>query len=387
MARSFSGENTLRIAILWDWQLGALTAQSAQKMGHDTMIFWVDAINSPAAQVSEQTAIAYNDIKTTVESILSWNPDVVTIEWENIPVDIIKAIEEKWITIYPNSRVLEIIQHRKTEKEAIVQAWASVAEYVWEINSEDDLINAFTNLWPGILKTAKGGYDSKWQISINSLEDIAKIISNLKDGERLWEIDRIYEKREDFEYELSVIIARRQGGEMCTFEPAHNVHKDWILETSTIPANKSNITIDDKTIKEAKRIAEEITEKMWVVWLLTVEMFVMKDGTIKVNELAPRPHNSGHGTIESYTMSQYDTLVEAITDEDFWELRLIQSTILTNLLGNDIKKIPDRNKNGEFKIIQSDDGNNLYYDYGKWINNPNGDYPSGRKMGHTIELI
>lgn len=382
-----SDENAkYNIAILWDDQLWAFTAEEAQKMGHNTMIFWNAGKNAPAAQVSNSTWIVFKNTKEAVDKIISWNPDVVTSEWENIPVDLIRAIEEKWIKIYPSSKNMDIIQDRRTEKEAIVEAWWEVVEYIWEINNEKELKDAFEKLWPGILKTVREGYDWKWQILIRSKYDIRKLLlDDIFDWivEPLWKVDRIYEGLVDFDYELSVIVARSPKKKTIVYEPAHNVHKNGILSESIIPAKEADIEISDEIIEKAKLIAKKITIQMWIVWLLVVEMFV-KDGEIIINELAPRPHNSGHGTMESYNISQYWALVTAILNEDFEKLELLYKTHLHNLLWDDIRKIISDRRTYGFKSYMNDIDGSIWYDYGKEQLWKGKSLKFDRKMWHMV---
>lgn len=372
-----------RIAILWDWQLWALSALAAQEKWHETMIFWAAWTNSPAAQVSPSIDVTYKDTIETVHQIMGWEADVVTTEWENIPIELILAIEEAWITMYPNSKVLDIIQDRKTEKEAIKNAWEEVVDYITWVNNIHSLQRAFDKLWAGILKTRKEGYDGKWQVSINSQEDINKL---LKENDKFWLADRIFEKKEDLYCELSVVVSRRPWGQTRVYEPAHNIHENWILKESIIPATQSNISISAETINKAKEIAENITNEMWVVWLLAVEMFVLKDWTIKINEVAPRPHNSGHWTIESYNFSQYHSHITAILDEDFEELELLKKSHLYNLLWNEIDSLPRNEDWSWYRYYKWWDSEKqvdvYYYVYWKWY----GDLPKWRKMWHIVEV-
>ena len=373
----------IKIAILWDWQLWAFSSQSAQKIWHNVWIFWAVWKKSPAGQVSEYYwKIDYWNTKKSIKTILEYKPDVITSEWENIPVPILKWLEKNWLSVYPSSEILEQIQHRETEKELIIKTWEKVVEYEWNINSYSDLKEAFNKLWPGIIKTARGWYDSKWQYRINSIDDIDNL--NIK----FTNIDFIYEKLENFDYEISVIVARNPNWETIVYEPAYNKHENWILKTSVIPANLSEIKIMDNTILKAKNIAKNIADKIWMVWILCVEMFVLQNWEIKINELAPRPHNSWHHTIESYNISQYDALINAISNKTFWELELVRKSVLTNLLWNEIKKIPNREINKWFTTYYNWD--NYYYDYWKdisEISEKESELPKGRKMWHKVEIF
>ena len=369
----------MKIAILWDGQLWALTALAAQKMWHKTKIFWAIWEKAPASQVSDFEKIDYNDINNIVKKFLEWWTDVVTSEWENIPVNLLQAIERRWVNVFPNSKIMGTIQDRRTEKQAIQKAWEQVVNYIINLKSKKDIEKAFNKLGEGILKTARNGYDSKWQYKILSLQDIENINIDF------YNMDYIYEQKEDFEYEISVIVARNKNWEVLIYEPTHNIHENGILRKSTIPAQNSNIAINANIIKKSKSIAKNIAEQMWVIWLLCIEMFVLKDWTIKVNELAPRPHNSWHHTIESYNISQYEALIKAITWTTFWELKLIRKSVLTNLLWNEIKTMPKRKKDKWFCIIK--EWNIIWYDYGKDKDLPDSNLPKWRKMWHKVEIF
>ena len=378
-----------KIAILWDGQLWQMSALAAQQMWHEVCSFWQVGKKSPAGQVWEYIDVTYKETKETVDKIISWWADVVTTEWENIPWRLAQAIEKAGIKMYPNSNVLKIIQHRATEKQAAIDAGYKTTPFIWEINSIPDLRKAFNELGEWFLKTANGWYDWKGQVKIESQDDIDNYIQEIARGEEpeFGDIDRIYEQKMNFDYEISVIVARRPGWDMITFEPAHNIHENKILVKSVIPAVDSETIqgkIDQDLVNKAKKAAEDIAKHMDVVWVFAVEMFV-KDGEIFINEMAPRPHNSGHGTIESYNLSQYHAHIMAILDEDFGKLELESGSVMENDMGNDIKSMPKRDNNGEHKIHT--DGSTNHYDYGKWFWNPDGYYPDGRKMGHKTKKV
>lgn len=295
--------------------------------------------------------------------------------------------------MYPSSKVLWTIQHRATEKEAVISSGNKTVEFERDISSQDALWKAFEKYWPWIIKTAREWYDGKWQFRVNSPEDISAFIQLVRDGKEkpFWEIDRIYEQLVDFDYEIAVTIARNPRGETMIFEPSHNTHKNGILDTSFIPAIHSiplQGKINQDVVDRSKQIAESVATSMDIVWEVTIEMFVTKDGDILVNELAPRPHNSAHWTIESYDISQYHALVMAILDEDLWENTLTSGTYLKNMMGNDISFIPGRLSWDWYSHTFFDSGiPTSYYDYGKWKWVEDGNFPEWRKMGHMTKMV
>ena len=355
-----------KIWILWDGQLWQLTVDAAKSMWYQTIVYGDGWKESPAGQVSDIIASCWYDEKCkNIQKFIATKPDIVSSEWENIPTKLIKKIEEGWLPVKPQRNIFEVIQNRITEKTTINNAGATTA-YFQEVNNITDLQKAYKELWDGILKTTTQGYDGKWQARIYSNTNKENIIESFK-----W-AQLIYEKMIDFKIEISVIVWRRKSGEMIAFEPAENIHENWILKTTITPCR-----IDKNISEKAKEIAMNITESMWVEWLLSVEMFVLDNGKILINELAPRPHNSWHATIESYNQSKYNILIKAILDEPFEELKITSKTVMHNLLWNDILSIPGRdNKNYSRKITQV--WNKVYYDYWKK------DIKKWRKMWHIV---
>lgn len=362
-----------KIGIIWDWQLGQFIALEWKDMWVDTFIYWDWWENSPAWQVSRiLDADWYNYDSQNIELIVNEKPDAMTIEWENVPVDLLEELKKQWLQTRPNSKALHLIQNRLREKLAINDAWAKTAEF-FEVNTLDDLIHAYSDLWKWILKTTTDGYDGKWQIKIYSESDMEVAIEEMK-----WK-QLIYEQLVNFKTEISVIIWRRPNWEMVAFEPTENVHEDWILRTST---TKTNLTAE--IIAETKRVAMDIADSMWIEWLLAVEMFVLPNWTIIINEVAPRPHNSGHLTMQSYNKSQYNILIRAILDQPFWDLNLIKHSKMTNFLWDEIRKVPWRIEGWWKKqIIRLWD--TWFYDY--WKNGIIWKIPKWRKMWHKTEEI
>lgn len=362
-----------KIWIIGDWQLGQLTAKEANDMWVETIVYWMWGENSPAWQVSKiLDSDWYKANSDKIDEFINENPDAITIEWENVPVDLLERFEKEWLAVRPGSWVLYSIQNRLREKAAINEAWANTAKYQ-EVNTLDDLKNAYSDFWTWILKTTQDGYDGKWQIKIYSEADMEKAIEDM--DWKQW----IYEQMVNFKMEISVIVWRRPEWEMVAFDPVENIHENWILRTTITPAR-----IEEKTSSKAKQIAMKIADSMWIEWLLAIEMFVLNDWSILINELAPRPHNSWHPTIESYNKSQYNILTRAILDEPFWELKLIKNSIMTNLLWDEISQIPWRIQEW-WKQKMTQIWDKRYYDY--WKNGVIWEIPKWRKMWHVTEII
>ena len=335
----------------------------------ETIVYWNEWEESPAWQVSKiLSADWYSYLSDNINLFVSESPDVITMEWENVPTDLLIELENRWLNIKPNSWVFHLIQNRLTEKQAVIDAWAKTTAFQW-IDNIADLKATYSELWEWILKTARDGYDWKWQVRIYSEADIGSAMEELS-----WK-ELIYEKIVDYKMEISVILWRRPNWDMIAFEPAENIHKNWILRTTITPAR-----IDEQIAMQAKNITMDIAESMWIEWLLAVEMFVLSDWSILINELAPRPHNSWHPTIESYNQSQYSIFIKAILDQDFWKIELLERTRMDNLLWDKINSIPWRDPNNPKQQI-TQIWNKRFYDYWKQETKP------WRKMWHVTEIL
>ncbi len=355
-----------KIWILWDWQIWQLTAIKAHKMWIDTIVFWDWWANSPAWQVAEiLDSDWYNSNDQSINKFLKSKPDITTIEWENIPIELLRKLKNKWIIIKPDIEIINLISNKKTEKKLLKDIWQKTTQFFF-INCIEDIKIAFDDLWKWIVKNPTW-YDWKWQIFINSKEDIEK----LKKSD-IWK-NFIYEKFVDYKIEISIIVWRRANWEIVTFDPIENKHQNWILIESFSPAR-----INEKIKIKAKKIAIQISEILWIEWLLTVEMFILSNWDILINELAPRPHNSWHLTIEWYNQSQYSILIKAILNEPFWNLELTKKTKMTNLLWNSILSIPWNKPINQYQITSS--WNKTYYNYWKW------EIKNWRKMWHITTI-
>ncbi|KZE64754.1 5-(carboxyamino)imidazole ribonucleotide synthase [Fictibacillus phosphorivorans] len=308
------------IGILGGGQLGRMMALSAREMGLQVVVL-EPGENSPCGQVADQQIIAaYNDREGIKK--LAEQSDVVTYEFENID-----AVSAKWLEENANlpqgSRLLAVTQHRLREKETLQKAGVPVAPYR-PVNDFHSLETAVEELgYPCVLKTCRGGYDGKGQFVIKQ-ESEHEIAAALLEKET----DCVLEAWVDFEKEISVIITRSVSGEVKSFPIAENIHKENILHKTIAPAR-----ITKETVDQAKLLAGSIATELELVGTLAVEMFAAKDGTIYVNELAPRPHNSGHYTIEACETSQFDQHVRAVCNWPLGNTELIKPAVMINILG------------------------------------------------------
>lgn len=341
------------IGIIGGGQLGRMMALAAAELGYKVHIFTPEH-GSPASHVAYKTTVAeYSDGHALQE--FACNVDVITFEFENIPHGSLLALESLK-PVRPCAEVLRISRNRIREKNAVNALGIGTAPFR-EIRGTGDMVNGAQELGlPAILKTAELGYDGKGQVTIKISEEAEAAFEKLRCAEC------VLEGFVDFIMEISVIVARGAQGETQTYVPVQNIHKNHILDTTIAPA-----PISDALAKEAEAIAVKIATSLNVIGLLAVEMFVTKDNKILVNELAPRPHNSGHWTMDACITGQFEQIIRAVCGLP---------------LGN-----PARHSDAEMKNLIGDDVEN----WPKYLNNPNAklhlygkaETRAGRKMGHV----
>ncbi len=344
------------LGILGGGQLGRMTALAAAAMGYRCHIFCQDE-DAPAAQVSAAATVAPFDDPAALDEFAA-AVSVVTAEFENVPAAALARIS-RLKPVRPGLRAQEIAQDRLLEKDFVgAQGIETVAYHA--VDSVEDFAAA-TELvrFPAILKTRRDGYDGKGQIA---LADAAGAPAA---WQALGGVPAILETRIDFDFELSVIVARSADGEMAAYDPARNSHGDGILLDSTVPAG-----ISGDMARRAIAIAESLAGALDLVGLLAVEIFATKDGGLLVNEFAPRPHNSGHWTIDACQVSQFQQLVRAICGLPLGDPARQCDAVMRNLIGGDVERWP----------AEIADPRACLHIYGKDEARP------GRKMGHVTVL-
>lgn len=344
-----------RIGIIGGGQLGRMTCFAAHAMGFETVVF-TDQENSPASFVTNNVIIASYSDKATLQKFAD-QVDLVTFEFENIPLETAEFVESLK-PLFPKSNILKITQNRLLEKGFLNSINVKTADFA-EIKTFEDLENNLQKFGKAILKTATMGYDGKGQFVIENGQNLENIWTNVQ-GQKL-----ILEKFCPFESECSVIVARSQSGEIKSYEPLTNIHKDGILDESIYPAR-----ISETLKKEAQLIAEKIALEIGLVGVLAVEMFILENEVILVNELAPRPHNSGHFSMDSCITSQFEQLIRAINDLKLGSTNFHSQGFMKNLIGDEINHLEKFHQNAKAKI----------HLYGKK------EVKSGRKMGHVNVL-
>jgi 5-(carboxyamino)imidazole ribonucleotide synthase len=344
------------IGVLGGGQLGRMLALAAARLGYRVHVYCPQS-DSPAAQVtSVSTTAAYDDeaaLARFAEAI-----DVVTYEFENIPLATAQFLAEHR-AVRPSPRILEIAQDRIAEKDYLRSIDIPTARYV-EVTDVNALARGLGSIGtPSVLKSARLGYDGKGQVAIGSATDPAAAWAEMG-------ADRgILEGFVDFRLEISVIVARAVDGATMTYPAVENLHKNHILDTTIAPARVTKDLAD-----KAETYARHIAASLDLAGLMAVEMFVAGDRGILVNELAPRPHNSGHWTIDACATSQFEQAVRAVCGLPLGSVERHADAVMKNLLGEDVS---------QWRAILGEPAAKLHL-YGKAEARP------GRKMGHVTRL-
>ncbi len=343
------------IGILGGGQLGRMLSVAASRLGLKTHIFEPSA-NPPAADVAHTvTTASYEDADAL--TAFANSVDVITYEFENIPtsaLDILEAIKP----VHPNRRALATSQDRITEKEFLSGLGLTVAPFA-AVDTLDDLRAAVDKIGlPAILKTRRFGYDGKGQARIMTPDDVEPAFEAVAGA------PSVLEGFVDFSHEVSIIGARGVAGDISCYDPGENVHKDGILDTTTVPANLRPAQRTDAVL-----LAANILNSLDYVGVMGVELFVTNDGLI-VNEIAPRVHNSGHWTQNGCAVDQFEQHIRAVAGYALGDGKRHSDVVMENLIGDDVERIPALAKDGSVAIHM----------YGK------ADVKKGRKMGHVNRI-
>ncbi len=348
------------LGVLGSGQLGRMFAIAARRLGYRVHVLSPDH-DSPTGQVADlEVTAAYEDLEAVAR--FARGVSVVTFEFENVPT-VATAEAAKHVPVRPGSSVLEVTQHRVREKSFLRDAGIPVTPF-WPVRTREELDRALLEAgYPAVLKTAAGGYDGKGQALLRSATDV--------DAE--WPafegVDSILEAFIDFSCEVSVVGARGLDGDIVTYGPIQNSHAHHILDVSFAPA-----AVKPSVARDAIEIARAVLSKLEVVGVLCVEMFVTRDGRLLVNELAPRPHNSGHLTIDACVTCQFEQQVRAVCGLPLGAPDQLRSAAMANLLG-------ELWAGGEPRWDRALDlGEVKLHLYGKAEARP------GRKMGHLTAL-
>jgi len=350
------------VGVMGGGQLGRMLSLDARRMGLKVLA-WTGGDRSGAASTADELLIDSFESQKALEKFCN-KVNVATVEFENLPAKTLQKVEKR-IPLYPNSETISICQHREKEKQFLSKNGFNCAKFkmAHDIDTFKDGIKALE--YHAIVKTAEFGYDGKGQIKISkplSEEEISNIWKTFEGGRV------VIEELISLKAELSVLVVRNVNGEIKTYDPAENIHRDHILDVSIVPAR-----LPQPILEEAEKVALEIADQFNYIGVLAVEFFLSSDGRLLVNEMAPRPHNSGHHTINACVTSQFENQARAITGLPLGSTKLTSPAVMMNLLGDlwiNEKTPPD------WRIILEEKNSSLHL-YGKGLAR------KGRKMGHA----
>jgi 5-(carboxyamino)imidazole ribonucleotide synthase len=309
------------LGIVGGGQLGRMLAREARRKGYRVVVFTDEYPPSPAGQLATREINAPYYDPEALSSFVR-DADVVTLEFENIPPDFLAALEQR-LPVFPSRHALETAQNREREKSFLREHGLPCAEFR-VVDNDASLASAVTELGvPSVLKTAAFGYDGKGQATISGGEDFAALWRSFGSARG------VVEKWVDFACEVSVVAARGQDRRFVPFGCVENQHCDHILDLTIAPAR-----VLPETAAEAVLLAHSVAEALDCVGVLAVEMFVLGDGRVLVNEIAPRPHNSGHYTIDACVTNQFEQQLRAVTGLPLGDPAQHTPAVMVNLLGD-----------------------------------------------------
>lgn len=347
------------IGIIGGGQLGQMMALAAKYAGMKTIV--LDPTPAcPAGQAADRQIVAEYSDQAALQQLAKAS-DVLTYEFENVDLTALESVSSE--TLLPQgTNLLYITKHRMREKNFLHQAGCQTVPYL-PVKNQQDLQQAVAQIHlPAVLKTCEGGYDGHGQVVLKAEQDLqqAKVAEILACG------DCILEGWANYQVEASVMVARNQAGEISVFPVSENYNADEILHLSIVPAR-----LAPETCQKAQAIAKRIAEAIDLCGILGVELFVMPNGEILVNELAPRPHNSGHYSIEACNFSQFAIHNRAICNWPLPKISLLSPVVMVNVLGQHVKGVQEA-------IAKYPNWH--FHDYGK------AECRHNRKMGHVTIL-
>ena len=355
----------LWIGVLGGGQLGRMLSLDARRMGYKVLT-WTGGDRSGAAATADQILDEPFEDKAALEKFTN-KVGVATVEFENLPQSTLEEVEQR-IPLYPSSEAVSICQHREREKTFLSQNSFACANF----RIAEDLQSFKTGLkelnCDVIVKTAEFGYDGKGQLKLMfglSDEEIDQAWKSLGGGRV------VIEEFISLETEVSVLVVRNKNGQVATYDPVENIHRNHILDISIVPAR-----VSENILSEAKKLALAVAESLNYIGILAVEFFLSSDGRLLINEIAPRPHNSGHHTINACVCSQFENQARAIGGLPLGSTRLLSPVVMMNLLGD---LWPEKNSYPDWSAITNIPDASLHL-YGKR------EARKGRKMGHATFL-
>jgi 5-(carboxyamino)imidazole ribonucleotide synthase len=351
------------LGLLGGGQLGRMFCMAAQSLGYKVLVLEPDA-ESPAGAVADDHLCApYTDAAALAE--MARRCRAATTEFENVPAQALAALARS-CAVSPTAESVAIAQDRLREKAFLAASGVPVAPHA-ALVAEGDFARLDAALFPGILKSARLGYDGKGQARVGSVAEARAA------WQALGGVPCVLERRLDLALELSVVVARGRDGATVTFPVAENEHRGGILAVSVVPAR-----IDEALAQRARDAALAVAGAMDYVGVLCVEFFVLQDGRLLANEIAPRPHNSGHTTIDACVGSQFEAQARIMAGQPLPETRLMAPAVMLNVLG-DVWFDGPTLREPDWSAVLAVPGAKLHL-YGKREARP------GRKMGHVTCL-
>lgn len=358
----FSLERQEVVGVIGGGQLGRMLALAARRMGVRSVI-WTGGLEAPAAEVADEVIDLPFDSSEALEQFCRI-ATVATVEFENIPLETLEGVRN-CIGISPSPKAIAICQNREREKNFLKENGISCAEFR-VVEDVEGLAKAMAEIGgASVLKTASFGYDGKGQLKIEGGEDPNVVWERFGGGRA------VLEAWVPFEKEISVMAVRSSDGELKTYDPAENRHRQHVLDVSIIPAR-----ISDETAAKARELAGRIAEALDYQGILGVEFFVNKDGSLLVNEMAPRPHNSGHHTLDACATSQFEQQLRVVLGLPLGSTKLLSPCVMLNLLAD---FWPGETEPPDWTSLLGTEGAVLHL-YGKRL------AKGLRKMGHATLL-
>ena len=347
------------LGMLGGGQLGRFFVIAAHEMGYQVTVLDPDQ-NSPAGKIADVHICAKYDDEAALKQIAE-TCQAVTTEFENVPASSLESLS-KSIPVRPSASSVAIAQHRVSEKSFIKNAGLPVAPFA-VIDSDADIPADGSEIYPAILKVARFGYDGKGQARVANSAQARAAFAEFGQEEC------VLEKMLKLDYEVSVVLARDANGQVTTFPTAENSHLNGILDISVVPARGS-----DAVNHQAQKLAISVAEKLDYIGVLGVEFFVC-DGELLVNEMAPRPHNSGHYTLDACITNQFEQQVRVMTGLPLGSTRQHSPAVMVNLLGDIWPQVAGKQSEPAWQLAFSHAQLKMHL-YGKSEARP------GRKMGH-----
>ena len=350
-----------KLGILGGGQLGAFFAVAARRLGYRVTVWDPDPAAPAGAWADRFVALPF-DAPRGFQLFLSQS-EAVTYEWENIPVSLVEAIEAK-LPVRPGSAVLRLLQNRISEKNFLAEHHFPVTPFRAVTHPSELQKRVEEVTLPIVCKTATAGYDGHGQWRLNSSEEAASLAQRLQPRDTGW----IVERRVPYLKELSVVVARNDRGAFNAYPVTDNVHEKGILRLSQVPAE-----IDPALARKATTLATDVIFALNGVGVFCIEMFLLENGELLVNEIAPRPHNAGHYSMDVCTLSQFEQQARVLCGLPLVPPQLLSPAVMVNILGREIAALTSPGPADELLAIP---GARIYH-YRKEL------IKEGRKMGHV----